>query len=109
MGEITGALIGITVVLGAVFLPMALFGGSTGIIYRQFSITIASAMALSALIALTLTPALCATLLKPVEKERKLGRFFQGFNRGVVRSQDAYQRRLGTMLQRPGRWMALIY
>ncbi|REN17772.1 hypothetical protein DSI35_02400, partial [Mycobacterium tuberculosis] len=61
MGEITGALVGITVVLGAVFLPMALFGGSTGIIYRQFSITIASAMALSALVALTLTPALCAT------------------------------------------------
>lgn len=107
MGEITGALVGITVVLGAVFLPMALFGGSTGIIYRQFSITIASAMALSALIALTLTPALCATLLKPVEKERKPGRFFQWFNRGVERSQGAYKRRLGTMLQQPGRWMAL--
>jgi len=107
MGEITGALIGITVVLGAVFLPMAFFGGSTGIIYRQFSITIASAMALSALVALTLTPALCATLLKPVEKERQLGRFFRWFNRGVERSQHAYQRRLGTMLRQPRRWMAL--
>jgi len=107
MGEITGALVGITVVLGAVFLPMAFFGGSTGIIYRQFSITIASAMALSALVALTLTPALCATLLKPVEKERQLGRFFRWFNRGVERSQHAYQRRLGTLLRQPRRWMAL--
>ncbi|UKE68041.1 efflux RND transporter permease subunit [Xanthomonas cerealis pv. cerealis] len=107
MGEITGALIGITVVLGAVFLPMAFFGGSTGIIYRQFSITIASAMALSALVALTLTPALCATLLKPVEKERQLGRFFRWFKRGVERSQQAYQRRLGTLLRQPRRWMAL--
>ncbi|WP_068817131.1 efflux RND transporter permease subunit, partial [Xanthomonas translucens] len=107
MGEITGALIGITVVLGAVFLPMAFFGGSTGIIYRQFSITIASAMALSALVALTLTPALCATLLKPVEKERQLGRFFRWFNRGVERSQQAYQRRLGTLLRQPRRWMVL--
>ena len=107
MGEITGALVGITVVLGAVFLPMALFGGSTGIIYRQFSITIASAMALSALVALTLTPALCATLLKPVEKERRPGRFFQWFNRSVERSQHAYQRRLGVLLTRPKRWMAL--
>ncbi|KLD73948.1 efflux RND transporter permease subunit [Xanthomonas hyacinthi] len=107
MGEITGALIGITVVLGAVFLPMAFFGGSTGIIYRQFSITIASAMALSALVALTLTPALCATLLKPVEKQRQLGRFFRWFNRGVERGQQAYQRRLGTLLRQPRRWMAL--
>ncbi|TBV76343.1 efflux RND transporter permease subunit [Pseudoxanthomonas winnipegensis] len=107
MGEITGALVGITVVLGAVFLPMALFGGSTGIIYRQFSITIASAMALSALVALTLTPALCATLLKPVEKERRPGRFFQWFNRSVERSQHAYQRRLGVLLTHPKRWMAL--
>jgi multidrug efflux pump len=107
MGEITGALIGITVVLGAVFLPMALFGGSTGIIYRQFSITIASAMALSALVALTLTPALCATLLKPVDKERKLGRFLRCFNRGVEYIQQAYQRRLASLLGQPWRWMAL--
>jgi multidrug efflux pump len=107
MGQITGALVGITVVLGAVFLPMALFGGSTGIIYRQFSITIASAMALSALVALTLTPALCATLLKPAEKERRPGRFFRWFNRAVERSQHGYQRRLGRLLGRPRRWMAL--
>ncbi|MCS4231510.1 MAG: efflux RND transporter permease subunit [Stenotrophomonas chelatiphaga] len=106
MGEITGALIGITVVLGAVFLPMAMFGGATGIIYRQFSVTIASAMALSALVALTLTPALCATLLKPADKERPPGRFFRWFNRGVERTQHAYQGRLGRIVAHPRRWMA---
>ncbi len=106
MGEITGALIGITVVLGAVFLPMAMFGGATGIIYRQFSVTIASAMALSALVALTLTPALCATLLKPADKERPPGRFFRWFNRGVERTQQAYQGRLGRIVAHPRRWMA---
>ena len=66
MGQITGALVGIALVLSAVFVPMAFFGGSTGVIYRQFSITIVSAMILSVLVALILTPALCATLLKPV-------------------------------------------
>lgn len=65
MNEITGALIGIALVLSAVFIPMAFFGGSVGIIYRQFSVTIVSAMVLSALVALTLTPTLCAHLLKP--------------------------------------------
>jgi multidrug efflux pump len=74
MGEITSALIGITLVLTAVFIPMAFFGGSTGVIYRQFSVTIVSAMALSVMVALTLTPALCATLLKEHEKPR--GWFF---------------------------------
>ena len=107
MDEITGALIGITVVLSAVFLPMALFGGSTGIIYRQFSVTIASAMVLSALVALTLTPALCATLLKPAAQEKKPGRFFRAFNRGVDRAQAGYQGRLRQLLGRPRRWMAL--
>ncbi len=68
MKEITGALIGIGLVLTAVFLPMAFFGGSTGAIYRQFSVTIVSAMLLSIMCALVLTPALCATLLKPIEK-----------------------------------------
>ena len=70
MDQITGALIGIALVLSAVFVPMAFFGGSTGAIYRQFSLTIVSAMVLSVLVALILTPALCATLLKPVEKGR---------------------------------------
>src|SRR5574341_630956 len=68
MGQITGALVGIAMVLSAVFVPMAFFGGSVGVIYRQFSITLVSSMALSVLVAMTLTPALCATLLKPVEK-----------------------------------------
>ncbi|MFP3748331.1 efflux RND transporter permease subunit, partial [Achromobacter sp. SIMBA_011] len=67
MGEITGAIIGIALVLTAVFIPMAFFGGSTGIIYRQFSITIVSAMLLSAVVAIVLTPALCATMLKPID------------------------------------------
>lgn len=69
MSQIQGALVGIAMVLSAVFIPMAFFGGSTGAIYRQFSITIVSAMALSVLVALILTPALCATLLKPVSAE----------------------------------------
>jgi multidrug efflux pump len=83
MDEITGALVGIALVLSAVFLPMAFFGGSTGVIYRQFSITIISAMALSILVALILTPALCASLLRPHSEEKlPLGRrFFGGFNR----------------------------
>jgi multidrug efflux pump len=83
MDEITGALVGIALVLSAVFLPMAFFGGSTGVIYRQFSITIISAMALSILVALILTPALCASLLKPHSEDNlPLGRrFFGGFNR----------------------------
>ena len=68
MGQIRGALVGIAMVLSAVFVPMAFFGGSTGAIYRQFSITIVSAMALSVLVALILTPALCATMLKPIPK-----------------------------------------
>ena len=71
MDQITGALVGIALVLTAVFLPMAFFTGSTGVIYRQFSITIVSAMMLSVLVALIFTPALCATILKPVEKGHK--------------------------------------
>ena len=68
MGQITGALIGIAMVLAAVFIPMAFFGGSTGVIYRQFSITIVSSMVLSVIVAIVFTPALCATLLKPIPK-----------------------------------------
>ncbi len=83
MTQITGALVGIALVLSAVFVPMAFFGGSTGAIYRQFSLTIVSAMVLSVLVALILTPALCATLLKPMkhgEFGAKRG-FFGWFNR----------------------------
>ena len=102
MGEITGALIGIGVVLSAVFLPMAFFGGATGIIYRQFSITIVSAMALSVLVALVLTPALCATLLKPhaagpgahLEKRGFFGWFNRFFDRQVTRYDASLRKRL---------------
>lgn len=84
MGEIQGALIGIAMVLSAVFIPMAFFGGSTGVIYRQFSVTIVSAMALSVVVALSLTPSLCAEFLRPVDHEHYMskGGFFGWFNRG---------------------------
>ncbi|HEU0162227.1 MAG TPA: efflux RND transporter permease subunit [Rhizomicrobium sp.] len=99
MDEITGALIGIGLVLTAVFLPMAFFGGSTGVIYRQFSITIVSAMTLSILVALILSPSLCATLLKPVEDEHKPQmKFFLWFNRNFDRFRDWYQVRTSWFL-----------
>ena len=96
MDEITGALIGIALVLTAVFLPMAFFGGSTGVIYRQFSITIVSAMVLSIIVALILTPALAATILKPhdagkVEGNGPLARFFRWFNDRFDRGRDRYE------------------
>jgi multidrug efflux pump len=94
MGEITGALIGIALVLTAVFLPMAFFGGSTGVIYRQFSVTIVSAMVLSIFVALVLTPALCATLLKPIPKDggHAHGKFFTWFNRTFEDLRERYHR-----------------
>ena len=103
MGEITGALVGIAMVLSAVFLPMAFFPGSTGVIYRQFSITIVSAMVLSVLVALILTPALCATLLKPVVKghERRADRgFFGWFNKTFDGLTTRYEATLGKLLKR---------
>ena len=101
MQEITGALIGIGLVLTAVFLPMAFFGGSTGVIYRQFSVTIVSAMVLSILVALVLSPALCATLLKPVTQEDKdrAQRWFGWFNRGFEAFRNWYRRRLESVLK----------
>jgi multidrug efflux pump len=109
MQQITGALIGIALVLSAVFVPMAFFGGSTGVIYRQFSITIVSAMVLSVIVALTLTPALCATLLKPVSHDHyEKGGFFGWFNRNFNRATNGYQRSVGGMLGKTGRYM-LIY
>jgi len=109
MGQITGALIGIALVLSAVFVPMAFFGGSTGVIYRQFSITIVSAMLLSVVVALTLTPALCATLLKPVGKDHyKKGGFFGWFNRHFDNATRKYQSTVGKMLGKTGRYM-MIY
>jgi HAE1 family hydrophobic/amphiphilic exporter-1/multidrug efflux pump len=93
MGQITGALVGIAMVLSAVFIPMAFFGGSVGVIYRQFSITLVSSMVLSVIVAMTLTPALCATLLKPVEKGHGLARkgLFGAFNRVYDRASGNYQ------------------
>jgi multidrug efflux pump len=102
MGEITGALIGIAVVLTAVFLPMAFFSGSTGVIYRQFSITMVSAMVLSVLVALILTPALCATLLKPAANDdhARRGGFFGWFNRNFDRMNSGYTRSIDHLTRR---------
>ncbi|PRY75500.1 multidrug efflux pump [Yoonia maritima] len=101
MGQITGALIGIALVLSAVFLPMAFSGGSTGVIYRQFSATIITAMVLSAAVALILTPALCATLLKPHGPETGLGAPARAFNRGFGAATDGYVAILRRILLRP--------
>ena len=103
MGQIQGALVGIALVLSAVLLPMAFFSGSTGVIYKQFSITIVSAMALSVMVALIFTPALCATMLKPIAKgdhgTPKKG-FFGWFNRNFDRGVRSYERGVGNMLSR---------
>ncbi|WP_277979008.1 efflux RND transporter permease subunit [Sphingomonas phyllosphaerae] len=108
MDEITGALIGIAMVLSAVFLPMAFFGGSTGVIYRQFSITIVSAMILSVAVALILTPALCATILKPHDPNKgegtgPLARFFRWFNDRFDRGRARYERGVRSTARRWGR------
>ncbi|PLY61194.1 AcrB/AcrD/AcrF family protein [Herbaspirillum sp. BH-1] len=108
MGQITGALVGVALVLAAVFVPMAFFSGSTGVIYRQFSITIVSAMTLSVLVAIVLTPALCATLLKPAAKGHALATsgFFGWFNRQFDRGNHRYQGIVRHMLARGWRYMA---
>ncbi|MFC0139567.1 multidrug efflux RND transporter permease AcrD [Erwinia mallotivora] len=109
MGQIQGALVGIALVLSAVFIPMAFFGGTTGAIYRQFSITIVSAMVLSVLVAMVLTPALCATLLKPLPKGHQHGRrgFFGWFNRTFNNNAARYERGVARILARAGRWLML--
>jgi len=102
MGQIQGALVGIALVLSAVLLPMAFFSGSTGVIYKQFSITIVSAMVLSVLVALIFTPALCATLLKPIHKGEGHGPkrgFFGWFNRSFERSVQSYERGVASILR----------
>lgn len=135
MGQISGAIIGITLVLVAVFIPMAFFPGSTGGIYRQFSVTLSVSIFFSALLALSLTPALCATFLKPIEKGHdhsaevevdeeaeaqpgwrgllarargKSARFFAGFNRWFARMQDKYGRTNDRILSRPMRAFAVF-
>ncbi len=109
MGQIQGALVGIGVVLSAVFVPMAFFGGSAGIIYKQFAITIVSAMTLSVIVALVFTPALCATMLRPgdVDHQDKKG-FFGWFNRMFDRGTARYERGVAGMLRRRGRYMLIF-
>ncbi|MFZ5907957.1 MAG: efflux RND transporter permease subunit [Nitrospirota bacterium] len=111
MGQITSALWGIATVLTAVFLPMAFFGGSTGVIYRQFSITIISAMILSVMVAMILTPALCASLLKPVEQGHRPGEsgwfkwFFRWFNRFFDRGRKLYEGIVGRSFNKRRRYL----
>ncbi len=113
MGQITSALWGISTVLTAVFLPMAFFGGSTGVIYRQFSITIISAMILSVLVAMILTPALCATLLKPVEKGHRAGEtgwfgwFFRRFNKAFDYAREKYEGIVSRSFGKPVRYLVV--
>ena len=113
MGQITGALWGIATVLTAVFLPMAFFGGSTGVIYRQFSITIISAMILSVMVAMILTPALCATLLKPVAKGHQAGEsgwftwFFRWFNKVFDWNRSTYEGIVGRSFGKPLRYLVV--
>jgi multidrug efflux pump len=117
MGQITSAIVGITLVLVAVFVPMAFFPGTTGGIYRQFSVTLAISIAFSALMALTLTPALCATMLKPVEEHggtsanplrQRVDRLFGGFNDWFARTTGRYQAVVGRILIRPLRFLAVF-
>ena len=116
MDEITSALIGIGLVLSAVFGPMAFFGGSTGVIYRQFSVTIISSMLLSVVVALILTPVLCASLLKPVAKGHEpsenaiffLRPFFTWFNRSFYWGRDIYLRLVGSVLSRKIRYLTIF-
>ncbi len=110
MEQITGALVAIGLVLSAVFVPMAFFGGSTGVIYRQFAITIASAMTLSVFVALIFTPALCATILKPIpagQSHEKRG-FFGWFNRTFQKGVNRYERGVAGVLRRKAPYL-LVY
>jgi multidrug efflux pump len=108
MDEITGALVGIATVLSAVFVPMAFFGGSVGVIYRQFSVTIVTAMMLSVVVALVLTPALCATLLKPVDHHGERKGFFGWFNRNFERTTEGYRSGVAGMIARPLRFLLVF-
>ncbi|PST67197.1 efflux RND transporter permease subunit [Shewanella algae] len=110
MGQITGALVGIGLTLSAVFVPMAFMSGSTGVIYRQFSITIVSAMALSVLVAIILTPALCATMLKPLKKGHSHAEtgFFGWFNRNFERMTGKYEGTVAAIIKRSVR-MSAVY
>ncbi|MDB6025910.1 MAG: acrB [Verrucomicrobiales bacterium] len=108
MGQITGALIGISLVLVAVFIPMAFFSGSVGTIYRQFSLSLVSSMLFSVFLAMSLTPALCATLLKPIPKGHKHEKrgFFGWFNRSFAKATTSYQSSIGQILKH--NWISMI-
>ncbi|MEW6704191.1 MAG: efflux RND transporter permease subunit [Pseudomonadota bacterium] len=110
MGQISGAIIGVTVVLISVFVPLAFFGGSVGNIYRQFSVVMVASIGFSAFMALSLSPALCATLLKQVEAghHHEKGGFFGWFNRGFSSTAKRYESGLARLLQRTGRMM-IVY
>src|SRR5690606_7477318 len=111
MHQIKGALVGIGMVLSAVFVPMAFFGGSAGIIYRQFAITIVICMTLSVLVALIFTPALCATFLKAPRPGQSLNEkkgFFGWFNRTFDRGTQRFERGVGGMLARRGRYLVVF-
>ncbi|WP_192457317.1 efflux RND transporter permease subunit [Musicola keenii] len=107
MGQIQGALVGIALVLSAVFVPMAFSGGSTGAIYRQFSVTIVSSMVLSVLVALILTPALCATILKPIDHHAEKKGFFGWFNRLFDKSTHHYTNSVANILRATGRYVVV--
>lgn len=108
MEQISGALVGIGLVLSAVFIPMAFFGGSTGVIYRQFSITIVTAMALSVFVALVFTPTLCATLLKHTAGHHEKKGFFGWFNTAFDRTADRYEHGISRVLARPRGYMLIF-
>jgi multidrug efflux pump len=107
MGQITGALVGVAMVLSAVFVPVAFSSGTVGAIYRQFSLTIVSAMLLSVFVALTLTPALCATILKPASAGHGTKGFFGWFNRGFESTRNKYLHGVRHVIARYGRWLAI--
>ncbi len=108
MGQITGAVIGISVVLVSVFVPMAFFTGAVGAIYRQFSLSMVSAILFSAFLALTMTPALCATFLKPVSAHHERRGFFGVFNRAFKRTAHGYESMVARVLRHLGRWLVVF-
>jgi multidrug efflux pump len=110
MHQISGALVGVALVLSAVFIPMAFFGGSIGVIFRQFSVAIISAMLLSVLVAMILTPALCATLLKPVDASHHEQKgFFGWFNRRFNQATARYEQQVGGILLKNRRFMLVFF
>jgi multidrug efflux pump len=107
MGQVASALVAIVLSLCAVFLPVAFLGGITGQMYKQFAITLVVSVVISGIVALTLTPALCAVLLRP-DQEASRNRVFRWFNHGFGRATDRYVRSVGGVIARPSRWLALF-